>query len=231
MLWHTVLLSGIADAKLIFEGRYSFLNPLSSGTQYGVIVEIIGDGVSVRVTDYTNWPVKTQANQYILIRLSEYFANKLPIIFECPWIGRNIFTIKSAREASSSINYNKVEHYHLFNSYNSGSDNGIFRSLCSAPEHITYGIDGVSGAVALDVVDLFKNPLSLNACLDGKSARLGTRHRVVASPQKEIKSTMSLDCILLGRVTTIMGPLRVSYVFARPASKDEKEGGWVEQPL
>jgi len=32
MLWHTVLLSGIADAKLIFEGRYSFLNPLSSGT-------------------------------------------------------------------------------------------------------------------------------------------------------------------------------------------------------
>jgi len=61
--------------------------------------------VSVRVTDYTNWPVKIQANHYILIRLSEYFSSKLPVVFECPWVSRNIFTIKPAKETSEHVSH------------------------------------------------------------------------------------------------------------------------------
>jgi len=74
----------------------------------------------------------------------------------------------------------------------------------------TFDIDGVSGAVRVDMLTVFKNTLTLNAVANSSVARLRTKRRYVVFPSGQVLPTSKFVTQRLGNA---LGRVRLYYVF------------------
>jgi len=77
----------------------------------------------------------------------------------------------------------------------------------------TLDIDGISGAICLNSVAMFKTILSLEITINRSRGRLHTKHRTVLTPSGRVRPLSSFDVLLPGYAETALGRLRVYYVF------------------
>lgn len=170
-----MLLCALADVRLSFAGEYAYLNVYSLGTDHayslGTDREFKIDfklGIVSAMPGNNNGLQNYLIPVYVALEVITANAERLPQLLFSP---------------NGNIEI-RPEGWHFTERRYRGSTNTAAVSDEAVSLHrrhvqTTFDIDGVSGAVRMDMFTVFKNTLSLNVVVNSSVARLHTKRRYV----------------------------------------------------
>jgi hypothetical protein len=194
-LSNIVLLAALAKLKITFTGRLEFLNEYGFGPRH--LVYVCSDTVLVRVENETQLP-----------------ASLLPVREAKRLIERSRVSAVFTYDNWHSLSSWTFGKFPVGNERTAIAFTSSFLTAPSAPPTLrAFDIDGISGAVDLESVEVFKNPLVLRAEASEATRRIQTKARVLVAGADNVASVTGRAALPLGSVITELGELRVLYVF------------------